>query len=106
MSFVFINLWYIVAAALFIFGLKQLGSPLTAVRGNLLSAVGMFIAVVVTLFATDILPVQWILLGVLIGGGVGAFAAKKVEMTSMPEMVALFNGSGGIASLLVGWAAL
>jgi NAD(P) transhydrogenase subunit beta len=106
MSLVFINLWYIVAAALFIYGLKQLGSPATAVRGNLLSSVAMFIAVVVTLFSRDILEFQWIVVGVVVGSVVGAFAAQKVAMTSMPEMVALFNGSGGLASLLVGWAAL
>ena len=106
MSEELINATYIIAAALFIFGLKQLGSPATAVRGNLLSAVGMFIAVVVTLFSREILEFQWIIAGVLIGSAIGAVAAKKVAMTSMPEMVALFNGSGGLASLLVGWAAL
>ncbi|MEM7099282.1 MAG: NAD(P)(+) transhydrogenase (Re/Si-specific) subunit beta [Pseudomonadota bacterium] len=106
MSIELINVWYIVAAALFIFGLKQLGSPATAVRGNLLSSIGMFIAVAVTLFNAQILTFEWIIIAALIGGAIGAVAAQKVEMTSMPEMVALFNGSGGIASLLVGWAAL
>ena len=106
MSLELINIWYIVAAALFIFGLKQLGSPATAVRGNLLSSVGMFIAVAVTLFNAEIISFAWIVVAALVGGAIGAFAAQKVEMTSMPEMVALFNGSGGIASLLVGWAAL
>jgi len=101
-----INATYIVAAALFIFGLKQLGSPATAVRGNLLSAVGMLIAVVVTLFSQQILEFQWILAASIVGAIIGALAARLVAMTSMPEMVALFNGSGGIASLLVGWAAL
>jgi NAD(P) transhydrogenase subunit beta len=106
MSLELINLWYIVAAALFIFGLKQLSSPATAVRGNLLSSVGMLIAVVVTLFSRDILEFQWIAAAVAVGAIIGAVAAQRVAMTSMPEMVALFNGSGGIASLLVGWAAL
>ncbi len=106
MSIELINIWYIVAAALFIFGLKQLGSPATAVRGNLLSSVGMFIAVVVTLFNQEILSFQWIIVAAVVGAIIGAVAAQKVAMTSMPEMVALFNGSGGIASLLVGWAAL
>ena len=106
MSEVLINTTYIAAAALFIFGLKLLSSPDTAVRGNLMSAVGMFIAVVVTLFSQQIIEFQWILVGVLIGGVIGAVAAQKIAMTAMPEMVALFNGSGGIASLLVGWAAL
>ncbi len=101
-----INVWYIVAAALFIFGLKQLGSPATAVRGNLLSAIGMFIAIAVTLFNAEIVSFGWILGAAVIGGIIGAVTAQKVAMTSMPEMVALFNGSGGIASLLVGWAAV
>ena len=106
MSIELINLCYVAAAALFIFGLKQLGSPATAVRGNTLSALGMFIAIAVTLFNKNILPWEWIIGATLIGGVVGAVVAQKVEMTSMPEMVALFNGSGGIASLMVGWAAL
>ncbi len=106
MSDLLINSVYIVAAALFIFGLKLLSSPATAVRGNLLSTVGMFIAVVVTLFSHEILEFQWIIAAIIVGSIVGAVTAQKVAMTSMPEMVALFNGSGGIASLLVGWAAL
>ena len=101
-----INVCYIAAAALFVFGLKQLGSPATAVRGNLLSAAGMLIAVVVTLFSKGILEFQWILAAAAVGALIGAVAARKVAMTAMPEMVALFNGSGGLASLLVGWAAL
>ena len=106
MSIELINLAYVAAAALFIFGLKQLGSPATAVRGNTLSALGMFIAIAVTLFNKNILPWEWIIGATLIGGIVGAVVTQKVEMTSMPEMVALFNGSGGVASLMVGWAAL
>ncbi|MEZ5559393.1 MAG: NAD(P)(+) transhydrogenase (Re/Si-specific) subunit beta [Pseudomonadales bacterium] len=106
MSDELINAVYIVAAALFIFGLKQMASPATAVRGNLLSTVGMFIAVVVTLFSHEILEFQWIVAGIVLGSIIGAVTAQRVAMTSMPEMVALFNGSGGIASLLVGWAAL
>jgi NAD(P) transhydrogenase subunit beta len=98
--------WYIVAAALFVLGLKQLGSPATAVRGNRLSSVGMLIAVVVTLFANEIIEFQWIVAAAVVGALIGAFAAQRVAMTGMPEMVALFNGSGGLASLLVGWAAL
>jgi H+-translocating NAD(P) transhydrogenase subunit beta len=101
-----INSVYIIAAALFVFGLKLLSSPATAVRGNQYSAIGMFIAVVVTLFSQQIIEFHWIAVGVIIGAIVGALAAQRVAMTSMPEMVALFNGSGGIASLLVGWAAL
>ena len=106
MSQTFINLFYILAAALFVFGLKQLSSPATAVRGNLLSASGMLIAVVVTLSSQGILEFQWIAVAAILGALIGALAAQRVAMTAMPEMVALFNGSGGVASLLVGWAAL
>jgi NAD(P) transhydrogenase subunit beta len=98
-----INFAYVVSAALFIFGLKFLSSPATARRGNLISALGMLIAIVVTLLAQG-LDYKWIVAGMLIGGVVGLVAAYKVEMTAMPEMVALFNGFGGIASLLLAWS--
>jgi NAD(P) transhydrogenase subunit beta len=101
-----INLAYIVSSVLFIFGLKMLSSPVSARRGNLLSALGMLIAVVVTLFSQQILEFQYIVISAIVGAVIGAFAARMVAMTAMPEMVALFNGSGGAASLLVGWAAL
>ncbi|MCB1616449.1 MAG: NAD(P)(+) transhydrogenase (Re/Si-specific) subunit beta, partial [Pseudomonadales bacterium] len=78
----------------------------TARKGNLLSSLAMFIAIVVTLWDQQIINYTWIILGILVGGAIGAWAAKTVEMTKMPEMVALFNGFGGAASLLVGWAAL
>ncbi len=101
-----VNLSYVASAVLFIFGLKMLGSPATARKGNLVSAVGMFIAVVVTLLDQSIIDYKWIAVGIAVGGIIGAVVARSVAMTSMPEMVALFNGFGGIASLLVGWAAL
>lgn len=97
---------YVVSAALFIFGLKLLGSPATARRGNSLSAIGMLIAIVVTLLDQGIVDFKFIVVAMIAGGAVGAIAARKVEMTGMPEMVALFNGFGGIASLFVGWAAI
>jgi NAD(P) transhydrogenase subunit beta len=106
MSAELINGIYIIAAVLFVFGLKGLSSPATAVRGNLLSAVGMLIAVLVTLVSREIIEYQWIAAAAVLGAIVGAVAAQKIAMTSMPEMVALFNGSGGVASLFVGWAAL
>jgi H+-translocating NAD(P) transhydrogenase subunit beta len=98
-----LELGYIAAAVLFIFGIKMLGSASTARRGNMVSALGMLIAVLVTLVAREM---QWgyIVAGVVIGSAIGAVAAVRVPMTSMPEFVALFNGTGGIASLLVGWA--
>ena len=106
LSPVFINFTYIISAILFIYGLKMLGHPDTARRGNLLSAIGMAIAIVVTLFAHEIVRFEYIIGAMLAGAIIGALAARMVAMTSMPEMVALFNGSGGAASLLVGWAVL
>ena len=101
-----INLVYVLAAALFIGGLKLLSHPDTARRGNLVSAVGMLFAVVITLIDQEVIQYQYIILGFLIGGAYGAWKAKSVEMTAMPEMVSLFNGFGGAASLLVGWATM
>jgi proton-translocating NAD(P)+ transhydrogenase subunit beta len=99
------ELGYLVAAALFIFGLKQLGSPRTAVRGNQLGALGMLIAVVVTLLKIGaeegILGGWLIVIGLLLGALIGAIMARRVQMTGMPELVALFNGFGGGASALV-----
>ena len=97
------NLAYVVAAALFIMGLKLMGKPDTAQKGNMISAWGMGIAAVMALLESG-LGYQWIALGLVIGAFVGAYAALKVQMTEMPEMVALFNGGGGLASLLLGWA--
>ena len=98
-----IELSYIVSAVLFIYGIKMLGSVNTARRGNMISALGMLIAVVATLLGQG-MQYQYILAGVIIGGTIGTVAALRIEMTSMPEFVALFNGTGGLASLLVGWA--
>ena len=98
-----INFAYVISAGLFIFGLKMLSSPATARRGNLLSSLGMLLAIVVTLFYAG-LDYKWIVGGVIIGTVIGLVAAYKVQMTSMPEMVALFNGFGGIASLLLAWS--
>ncbi len=96
-----IQLTYLVAASLFIIGLKKLGSPATARNGNLLASVGMLLAVVATLLDRQVLNYQMILLGLAIGSAVGAIAAYKVQMTEMPQMVGLLNGLGGAASALV-----
>ena len=101
-----IQLGYVVAAGLFIFGLKMLGSPDTARKGNAVSAIGMLVAIVAALLDQGIVQYEYILGGMVVGGAVGAVAARTVAMTSMPEMVALFNGVGGAASGLVGVAAL
>ena len=92
---------YIVSAILFILGLKRLGSPATARTGNRLSALAMLLAVLATVFSNDIASWEWILVGVIIGSGIGAYSARKVQMTSMPQLVAIFNGLGGATSAVV-----
>lgn len=92
---------YIVAAVLFIFGLKQLSSPATARAGNRLAAVGMLIALVATLVDRQILSYWTIGLGMLVGAVMGIYFARTVQMTAMPQMVALFNGMGGATASLV-----
>jgi H+-translocating NAD(P) transhydrogenase subunit beta len=101
-----VNLTYLAASVLFILGLKGLAHPRTAVRGNLLAALGMLLAIVVTLLDRQIVSYRLILAGVVVGASVGALFAMKVQMTAMPQMVALFNGFGGGASVLVAGAAL
>ncbi len=103
---ILINLAYLFAAVLFILGLKGLTHPRKAVRGNLIGSIGMFIAVVVTLFDRNIISYETILLGIVIGAGIGALLAIKIQMTAMPQLVGLFNGFGGGASVLVAGAAL
>lgn len=96
-----IQLSYLVASALFIVGLKQLGSPATARQGNFVAAIGMLIAVVATLLDQQVLNYEMILVGIAIGSLVGIVMAQKVAMTAMPQMVGLLNGFGGAASALV-----
>ncbi|MBX2992794.1 MAG: NAD(P)(+) transhydrogenase (Re/Si-specific) subunit beta [Bacteroidetes bacterium] len=99
-----IYLAYLVSAVLFIMGLKLLSSPKTARRGNLLGALGMLIAIVVTLLDKAIIDFTFILIGLIVGGGIGLLLAKRVQMTAMPQMVGLLNGFGGGASTLVAFA--
>jgi NAD(P) transhydrogenase subunit beta len=106
MSSGLVNIAYLVAASLFIFGLKGLTHPRTAVRGNLLGALGMLLAVVITLLDQSIVGYGIILAGIVVGGGIGAVLAVRIKMTDMPQLVALFNGFGGVASVLVAGAAL
>jgi NAD(P) transhydrogenase subunit beta len=96
-----INISYLVAAVLFVSGIKGMTRPKTAVKGNMKSAIGMLIAVVVTLFNTHILSFEIIIAGILIGSVSGLVLAQKMPMTSMPQMVALLNGFGGGASLAI-----
>ena len=95
------NIFYVLASVLFILGIKKLSHPKTARSGNFLSACGMFVAIVSTLIANDNIDLQMIVLGMIIGSAIGALFAQKVEMTQMPQMVAIFNGFGGSASALV-----
>ncbi len=95
---------YLLASVSFILGLKFLSSPETAPRGMLLSQGGMFIAVVATLLNYGVVSYGMILSGVIIGAALGAVMATKIKMTDMPQMVALLNGFGGLASALVGAA--
>jgi NAD(P) transhydrogenase subunit beta len=95
---------YLACAILFILGLRRLSSPATARSGNQLAAVGMAFAIVATLFDRRVLSFEWIVVGALVGGIGGAIGARKVKMTAMPQMVALFNGFGGGAAALVALA--
>ena len=92
---------YLVASVLFVLGIKGLSSPKSARRGNTLAAVGMLLAIVVTLLDRSILSYTTILIGMVVGGVIGTVAARRVAMTAMPQMVALFNGSGGGAAAIV-----
>ncbi len=96
------NIIYIFSSILFISGIKMLGKEDTAVRGNFLSALAMFIAVSVT-FINVLNPIL-VLVGIGIGAIIGSLIALKVKMTSIPEMVALFNGFGGLATFFIAWS--
>jgi len=106
MSQTWVTLIYLIASVLFILGLKGLAHPRTAVRGNFLGAAGMLLAVIVTLLDRHIISYEMIIIGLLVGAVIGIILASKVQMTEMPQLVALFNGFGGAASVLVAGAAL
>jgi len=97
------NIVYIISSVMFILGIKMLGKEATAVKGNYLSALAMFSAVGITCLSLDI-DLKIILAGVLLGGLIGSLIAIKVKMTAIPEMVALFNGFGGLATFLIAWS--
>jgi H+-translocating NAD(P) transhydrogenase subunit beta len=99
------NLAYILSSILFALGLRFLGSPVTARRGNILSALGMLIAVIATMAGGHIVSYQWIFLGIAIGAVLGALVAYRAAMTQMPEMIALLHGCGALASVFVDWTA-
>ena len=96
-----VNALYVLSSVLFIFGIKRLSHPKTARSGNFVASMGMLIAIITTLIAKGNISLELVGLGILIGSIIGAFFAIRVEMTQMPQMVAIFNGFGGIASALI-----
>jgi NAD(P) transhydrogenase subunit beta len=96
---IIVKLAYLVASILFIIGIKMLNKPATARKGNQLSALGMLIAIIATMFQLDILSLPEVLICIVIGSAIGYYISQKVQMTEMPEMVAVFNGFGGILLL-------
>jgi len=101
---ILIEVGYMISAVTFIYGLKMLSKPTTAIRGNIISGLGMALAIAITLFNPVIKSYEWIIIGGLIGTVIGTIAAIRIPMTSMPGFVAFFNGTGGLASMLVGWS--
>ena len=106
MSQALINLGYLAASVMFILGIKGLSHPRTAVRGNLIGALGMLLAILLTLTDRNIVRFEIILLGMIAGAAIGAVMALKIRITAMPQMVALLNGFGGGASVVVAGAAM
>jgi len=98
------SIFYLLASILFILGIKGLTHPRTAVRGNLLGGLGMLLAIVVTMVDSE--HWAWVIAAMVVGGLGGIIAAYKIQMTGMPQLVAVFNGFGGIASALVAGAVL
>ena len=98
------NLAYVLAAVLFIIGIKRLSSPKTAQSGNTIASLGMLVAIIATIISFDLLNFKLIAIGMIIGTIIGATFAIRVQMTQMPQMVAIFNGFGGGASALVACA--
>uniref|UniRef100_UPI002588D07D NAD(P)(+) transhydrogenase (Re/Si-specific) subunit beta n=1 Tax=Algoriphagus sp. TaxID=1872435 RepID=UPI002588D07D len=94
-----VQIAYLISSILFIIGIKFLGKTKDARKGNVISAVGMLLAIAATLVNLDLATFPEMLAAMLLGGAIGLYYAKKVEMTQIPEMVALFNGFGGLASL-------
>jgi len=97
----FIDIAYLVSAISFIYGLKMLSHPKTARNGNLISSFGMLVAIIATLAIPGNLNWLMIVIGIVVGSIIGVFFAIRVQMTQMPQLVAIFNGFGGAASALV-----
>jgi H+-translocating NAD(P) transhydrogenase subunit beta len=101
---IIIEITYLISSILFIFGIKFLGSPKTARKGNLYAAIGMLMAIVATLVDQNVLTFEWIIIGGIVGSAIGVLLAVKTSMTGMPQMVGMLNGFGGGASTLVALA--
>src|SRR6202012_2709060 len=101
MGYHLLSIAYIIASVTFILGLKMLSDPAKARRGNLIAAGGMVIAVLATLFLRPTRHLELIVAALCIGAVAGTIAARKVKMTAMPEMVSLFNGTGGACAALI-----
>jgi len=95
------SILYVFSSVLFIIGIKRLSHPKTARSGNFIASLGMLIAIITTLVSNSIVNLELVAVGIVIGSVIGAFFAIRVEMTQMPQMVAIFNGFGGIASALI-----
>lgn len=95
---------YLLSSILFIFSIRGLSSPETARRGNVLGMIGMILAITVTMFSPLVSEYLWILVAILIGGVIGTISGLKVKMTSLPQMVAAFNGLGGLSSVFISTA--
>ena len=101
-----LSIIYLIATITFVVGLKMLGHPATAKKGNLIAASGMILAIIGTIFLHDFeVPFSIYLLlaaAILTGSLIGWFMAMKVKMTKMPELVSLFNGFGGASAMVIG----
>ena len=95
------SILYVVSSILFIIGIKRLSHPKTARSGNFIASLGMLIAIITTLVSSATVNLELVAIGIIVGSVIGAFFAIRVEMTQMPQMVAIFNGFGGIASALI-----
>lgn len=104
MSNALLSLSYLLASILFILSIRGLASPQTARQGNILGMIGMAVAIIVTLLSPQVKEFYWILLAIFIGGIIGTYSALKVKMTSLPQMIAAFNGLGGLSAVFISLA--
>src|SRR5574344_2519563 len=100
----FMHLTYLLACGLFILSIRSLSSPTTARWGNTGGILAMSLVIIITLLSPQITHLQWIILSLFLGGGIGIISGFKVKMTSLPQMVAAFNGLGGLSSLFIAFA--